>query len=426
MGSNLRSRLSRIRELGASGSAGPSPEPETSTAKAASRGKAAAALPGPEWVLSGFLTARRTLILDFPPFPKVLPPALKALVPDFLQHTWPLETGDLLFFDLETTGLSGGAGTLAFLAAFGRFAKSKAAGNLILEATQYLLLDYPGENDFLEAALAEFGKGGKPPWMLTYNGKTFDAQILKVRCLMNGMTPPVFSHADLLHPARRLWKRVLPSCSQGEIETAALGLDRTGDVPGAMAPDIWFDYLKNGETGALKGICDHNIKDIYGLARLFHALVNISGNPLGTHSVYRWDLENLALHWRKLCRTHAPLEESLHETGAVLLAEAAERGHPRAAFTLALDLFRRGDFEAGRAWLEKIACHAVRAEHADTRISAAAYRVLAIDAERRLCDREQALLYTEAALDLNAPLSARLREDLIRRRDRLAKKITGS
>jgi hypothetical protein len=256
---------------------------------------------------------------------------------------------------------------------------------------------------------------------VTYNGKTFDAQILKVRCLMNGMAPPVLSHADLLHPARRLWKRVLPSCSQGAIETAVLGLDRTGDIPGAMAPDIWFDFLKTGETGPLGGICDHNVRDISGLARLFHAMVTISGDPLGTHAAYRWDLESLALHWRKLCRAYAPLEDAIHETGAALLAEAVERGHPRAAFVLARDLFRCGDFEAGRACLEKTACGRHAAE-AGSRIRAEAYRALAIDADRRLGDRERALLYTDAALALDAPagaLPARLREDLERRRDRL-------
>jgi hypothetical protein len=381
------------------------------------------------------------VVLEFPPFSEVFPPALKVLVPDFFRYDWPPDPGDLLFFDLETTGLSSGAGTLAFLAAFGRFVKSKgrpgdkAGANLNLEVTQYLLLDYPGETDFLEAALAEFGRKGppggftpqgkapegKPPLAVTYNGKTFDAQILKVRCLMNGMIPPVFSHADLLHPARRLWKRVLPSCSQGEIETAVLGLDRTGDIPGAMAPDIWFGFLKTGETGPLGGICDHNIKDISGLARLFHALVNISGDPLGTLAAYRGDLENLALHWRKLCRAYAPLEDAIHETGAALLAEAVERGHPRAAFVLARDLFRRGDFEAGRACLEKTA-RGRHAAQANSRIRAEAYRALAIDADRRLGDRERALLYTDAALALDTPagaLPARLREDLERRRDRL-------
>jgi tetratricopeptide (TPR) repeat protein len=304
---------------------------------------------------------------------------------------------------------------------------------LRLEITQYLLLDHSGEYDFLEAVLAEFAAkpGGLPPLIVSYNGKSFDAQILKSKCIVNGISPPGFFHADLLHPARRLWKRVLPACSQGEIETAVLGLDRTGDIPGAMAPDIWFNFLKTGETGDLEGICNHNVKDIFGLARLFHALAVIAGDPLGVHSIYRYDLENLALHWRQACRKQDeyPLyDEEIQRTGNALLTEAAGRGHPRAAFALGRDLFRCGDYEKGRIYLEK----AVRGNPAlfYSRARAAAYRALAIDAERRLKDRTLALGYSEAALALDTPhagsgaLSPKLREDLTRRRDRLAGKNT--
>jgi hypothetical protein len=382
----------------------------------------------PGWVPAGYFTAKRTLLLEAPPVPRVFPPSLGIVIPDLLRYT-PGEAGpgSLLFFDLETTGLSSGAGILAFLAAFGRLASG--AGETKLEVTQYLLLDYPGEDGFLEAVLAEFrreGTGG-PPLAVTYNGKTFDAQILKVRCLMKGKTPPAFFHADLLHPARRLWKRVLPSCSQGEIETAVLGLDRTGDTPGAMAPDIWFSFLKTGETGALMGICDHNIRDISGLARLFSALARIALDPLGAGSVYGCDLEGLALYWRKICRPRRKNGGTLSfgggipETGKALLSAAAARGSPRAAFALARDLFRAGEREAGREHLRRLAV----GEYSP-RVRVLACRALAVDAERHLKNPALALSYTEAALASYTPapgaLPAGLREDLARRRERLVKK----
>jgi uncharacterized protein YprB with RNaseH-like and TPR domain len=372
-----------------------------------------------------------------------------------------MEPGDLLFFDLETTGLSSRAGTLAFLAAFGRLVETPAEGgtcpegeaeqaygavkarsgtegaeNLKLKVTQYLLLDYPGENDFLEAVLAELYRKEEdlPPLTVTYNGKSFDAQIIKVRCLMNGMAPPGFRHADLLHPARRLWKKILPSCSQGEIEMAVLSLARTGDTPGAMAPDIWFNFLKTGKTAALEGICDHNLKDIFGLVRLFQALVHIAEDPLGTYAVYRCDLENLALYWQKMCRTnrrngrYTVLGEETQKTGRILLTEAAARGYPRAAFVLARDLLRRREFEAGRMYLKKTARGDLSPE-TDNYTRAAAYRALAIDAEHRLGNWALALAYSDAALSLDVPASCKgpglppkLREELVRRRDRLRKK----
>jgi uncharacterized protein YprB with RNaseH-like and TPR domain len=371
------------------------------------------------------------VFLDAPPLAPVFPPALGIVIPDLPRYApGGAGPGDLLFFDLETTGLSGGAGIVAFLAAFGRLVPGGTAEGLKLEVTQYLLLDYPGEDGFLEAALAEFrrGKDGRAPLAVTYNGKTFDAQILKMRCLVNGKTPPVFFHADLLHPARRLWKRVLPSCSQGEIEAAVLGLDRTGDTPGALAPDAWFAFLKTGETGALGGVCEHNVKDVFGLTRLFAALARIAEDPLGARAVYAYDLEALALHWRRVCRQgrkRGPQERGggaalfdgeIIETGKSLLSEAAGPGRPLAALALARDLLRAGDYEAGLGHLRGIAA----GDHSPS-IKALACRALAVDAERRLRDLPLALSYTEAAPDAPA-LSRNLREDLARRRDRLAKK----
>jgi len=146
----------------------------------------------------------------------------------------------------------------------------------------------------------------------------------------------------------------------------------------------------------LLGICDHNLKDIFGLARLFAALARIAGDPLG--SPYPYDLENLALWWRKLCGGALLLAdtiEAFRETGAALLAEAAARGQPRAAFALARDLFRLGRFEAARGHLASVGM-----SDAVASLKAVALRSLAIDAERRLQDPARALEYTEAALEL--------------------------
>jgi uncharacterized protein YprB with RNaseH-like and TPR domain len=369
---------------------------------------------------------------------------LPILIPDLIRYAadpGSLGAGDLLFFDLETTGLSGGAGTLAFLAAFGRFVKGdplrgaqgEAPGRspYRLRVDQYLLLDYPGEGDFLSALLPEFlGKAFNPPpagpeaelplppgppLTVTYNGKTFDIPLLRTRCLMNGMVPPDILQADLLHPARRLWKRILPGCSQAEVETAVLGLDRTGDTPGALAPDIWFAFLRTGECRELLGICDHNVRDIAGLARLFTALAFIAEEPLPARETYPYDLENLALHWRRSCGRPSSLQDrdSLAEAGRRLLVEAAREGHPRAVFALAGDLFRERQFAPAREYLAPM----ISGGYSDA-IKAVACRMLAIDAEWRLRDLPAALAYTETALGLG-DIPESLREDLFGRRERL-------
>jgi hypothetical protein len=204
---------------------------------------------------------------------------------------------------------------------------------------QYLLLDYPGENDFLEAVLKEFSGAApplevSPPQVVSYNGKSFDTQLLKVRCLMNGIEPPEYVQADLLHPCRRLWKRVLPSCSQTAIETHILALDRSGDIPGSLAPDIWFSFLKNGESAELVKICDHNARDIAGLLSILDVLCKIVENPFREGEKFRYDLENLALWWHRAVHIHGegPFGPGTRKTGEVLLRAAAEAGHRRAAY----------------------------------------------------------------------------------------------
>jgi uncharacterized protein YprB with RNaseH-like and TPR domain len=426
----LRDRLRRIKEIRNRGG----PETPDKTAGKKPRPLSDPAL-GPEWSSVGPLSVKRTLPLELPAEPPAgLPGALDILIPDLIPYgreLGPPELFDLLFFDLETTGLSGGAGTVAFLAAFGRFVQEKGPPSAAprLRVTQYLLLDYPGEGDFLTAALAELERpapSGRPPLVVTYNGKSFDAQILKIRCLMNGLTPPAYYQADLLHPARRLWKRVLPACSQSDIETAALGLDRAGDIPGALAPDMWFSFLKNGETGGLLKICDHNLKDISGLAVLFAALARIAENPAAAPETYRVDLESLALRWfyapkgggphkEKSAAGEAPGPEK--RRGEELLAAAADRACHRAAYIWARELIRRGRGEEGIRRLSLII-----SGEAPKVIKAAAYRTLAIDAEWRLGAPQAALEYVDRFL-MPENIHPGLRGDMQKRRERLLRKM---
>jgi hypothetical protein len=319
-----------------------------------------------------------------PALPVKIPRSLGILVPDLLRYpASPPRLGDLLFFDLETTGLSTGPGTLAFLAAFGRLTENG------LKVDQYLLLDYPGEAGFLEAVLGEFSPESldiAQPLVISYNGKSFDSLLLKIRCLMNGIRPPEYFQADLLHPSRRLWKRVLPSCSQASIETAILGLDRSGDIPGSMAPDIWFSFLKHGDSPDLLKVCDHNARDIAGLSHLLAALCGIAEDPWGAGERFRCDSENLALRWRRAIRRHGEdaFGAGTAKTGETLLREAAEQGHRRAAYTY--------------------------------------YRTRAVEAEWKRKDPEAALRYVDLFLALSE-IRDTMGNEMFRRRERLLEKL---
>ncbi|MDR2072528.1 MAG: ribonuclease H-like domain-containing protein [Spirochaetaceae bacterium] len=484
MAQNLRARLARIREQRRDPPDLPAPSSQAAGApeRRSLEGSglppvAAAIVPSPAqevWTGAGYQVLRRTLTLPLR-MPVTLPNTLPLLLPDLLRGSI-FDTADpgksgafraeqFLFFDLETTGLSGGAGTVAFLAAFGRFVPgvSPRTGEFSgLEVTQILLLDYPGEHDFLEAVLSHIDSSGSTPLFLTtYNGKAFDSQILKTRCLMNGLALPSLPQADLLYPARRLWKRILPNCSQATIETMILGLDRSGDTPGSMAPGIWFDFLRAGagfsggpETAALLRICDHNVKDIFGLASLFRGFTKIAAAPLDAASRFCCDEEYLALSWRYAARRRLPRKlwnaegmdwppgEDLEQTASLLLQRAAKE-YPRCCLRLAFDLRSGGRHEDARERLGVLRDwpntgppgEKAPGRECTVPLKALALQTLAIDAERQLGRRDLALAYVEEALALEpagnaggtgtdrigerVALPQGLREDLERRRDRL-------
>jgi len=346
---NLKARLKRYHDTKKNISA-----PETKSAAAGSRKASGLPAQWPGWRPAGFKVLKREQVcaLAFP-FEPGFPKSLAILVPDLIRFGRIPLPEDLLFFDLETTGLSGGAGTIAFLAALGRFTVEKS-GKAVLTVTQYLLLDYPGENEFIESVAAEFcPSGGGLPLVVSYNGKCFDSQILKNRCLLNRIRPPEYYQADLLHPSRRLWKNILSDCSQATIEVQILGIDRTGDVSGAMAPEIWFSFLREGDNAAsrreLLAICDHNKRDVAGLAALFLALAQIASDPFKSRDTFRFDDKAMALSWWKALKKHPFYfedNESYTETAFSLLDAAAKNVSPQAAIVLAKDAeWRLRDFK---------------------------------------------------------------------------------
>jgi len=315
---NLKDRLKRIQE-----------SRKDENKKVYSQAEETNVLKNQGWEVCGFKVLKREVTVPSP-FKKIkkLPEALSVIIPDLKGQDLPA-IEDFLFFDLETTGLSGGAGTVAFLAAFGNTVSDS------FKIKQYLLLDYPGENDFLENVLGHLKQ--EQSVVVSYNGKCFDSQIIKTRCLMNRINPPLYRHVDLLHPARRLWKNMIQDCSQASVETEILGLDRSNDIPGFLAPEIWFDFLKTGSTDRLTGICDHNKIDISGLAKMLAYVISIADNPFNEKNIY--DTERLALYWRKNLRKFDDhrINENLINTGKNLLRFAAEKKYPQAVYVYAFD-----------------------------------------------------------------------------------------
>ncbi len=192
-----------------------------------------------------------------------------------------VKTEDLLFYDLETTGLSTGAGVVAFLAGFGKITEGS------LTVKQYFLSDFPGEIEFLQAVLTELKPGTV---LVSYNGRTFDRHLLESRFLMNGMRFPDIPEIDLLYAARRLWKEHLPDCTLSTVERRILGIQRTGDIPGRDIPDVYFSFLRLRKSAFLEKVFYHHRKDIVSLALLVQHIDGLLRTPLDCSGDNRFSL----------------------------------------------------------------------------------------------------------------------------------------
>ena len=104
---------------------------------------------------------------------------------------------------------------------------------------------------------------------VTYNGAGFDLPLLETRfVLARRRFPDEVPHLDLLAPARRLWSARLTDCRLGTIEQHVLRFSRPDDLPGALIPSVYFDYLRRKQPGELPRVFDHNRHDILSLAAL--------------------------------------------------------------------------------------------------------------------------------------------------------------
>jgi uncharacterized protein YprB with RNaseH-like and TPR domain len=168
--------------------------------------------------------------------------------------------GRVLFVDLETTGLAGGAGTYAFLIGCAWFDRGR------FHIRQFFLSSFDSERALLET-VGDVARDAAT--LVTYNGKTFDVPLIETRHALNRLPTPfgAMPHVDLLHPARRLW-RADEGHRLGSLERWLLGHEREGDVPGFEIPARYFHYVHSGDPAPLGAVLEHNRQDLLSLAFL--------------------------------------------------------------------------------------------------------------------------------------------------------------
>ena len=181
-----------------------------------------------------------------------------------LCHIANARPEDLLFLDLETCGLGG---TPIFLVGLMSFRDEQ----LVFE--QLLARDYSQEAAIL-LALAERMAGMSV--LVTFNGKAFDMTQVAERSAFHGIVPPdgpAVPHLDLLHEARRRWRKDLPNCRLQTLERVLCGRHRTGDIPGWAIPEAYHKFVADQDARALRDILHHNMLDLLTMSELLCALL---------------------------------------------------------------------------------------------------------------------------------------------------------
>ncbi len=307
----------------------------------------------------------------------------------------------LVFLDTETTGLSGGTGTMPFMIGAGRFIENQFV-------VEQFFVRNPAEETAQLAALSEFVEGVQG--IVTYNGKSFDLPIINTRYIMQRLSNPftAVAHFDLLHFTRRIWKSRLGQCNLGNIETQILGFQREqADIPGYLVPDFYREFLFTGDATHMPGIFYHNEVDVLSLSALFSWLAAILEDPSDDRFTEPGDLLSVGRVLEILERE--PLADQVYSSARLQQLEETDR---QKSLLLRARLQKRtGNLqEASRLWQEAAALGNI-----DALIELAKYY------EHHLRHYEDALRFTDQALSIcsDAPMT----DSLLHRKARLEAKI---
>lgn len=283
------------------------------------------------------------------------------------------------FLDTETSGLSGGTGTYAFMVGIARFVEDQ----FVLR--QFFMRD-PAEEAAMLEAIAQFLAPAQA--LVTFNGKAFDAPLLTTRFRLHHIPVPYqgYAHLDLLPLARRLWRDRLESRALKYLEEHILGMTRSSEeVPGYEIPWLYFDYLRSGDARPLAGVFYHNAMDVVAMAALLAHVSDVMEDPYAGRVEHGIDFialgklfEDLG-HWEAAAR--------LFERG--LQFGVTESDFGVAVKRLSTLQKKRGDFdEALRLWEQ-----AALSGHIYAHIEMAKYY------EHKCRDVKSALKWTRSALE---------------------------
>ncbi|PZD93660.1 hypothetical protein DNH61_23900 [Paenibacillus sambharensis] len=310
-----------------------------------------------------------------------------------------ISAGQILFLDLETTGLGVGTGNVPFMTGIAYVEKD----SFVIEQ---LLIRHPAEERAMLAHLKQ--RVERHSYLATYNGRTFDWPVLAGRYIMNGLgrTMADPKHLDFLHPSRSIWRNTLASCRLSHVEEERLGIFRVNDLPGSEAPARYFRFLSDNDPEPLAEVFTHNELDMLALACLAVRFGLLLGGGLGTALEYPEGSE-------ELLRTGLWLERMGMKEEAERLFDRLTNRDPSPSWCLPLAARDKkcGNWQRAVLLWQKAANSA---EQSQLPVNEA-HIELAMYFEHRSKDYERALHYTEHALELAMKRLSLYRNDPKRR-----------
>jgi uncharacterized protein YprB with RNaseH-like and TPR domain len=176
--------------------------------------------------------------------------------PDFATFVSALPERTLVL-DLETCGLAGAA---LFLVGVLRHINGTPFVELLLAR------NYAEERAVLDSL---WRLAAEHDVLVTFNGKTFDWPMVLDRSTRHRFDRSIMTrklaHLDVLHHARRRWRRQLPDCRLLTLERMVCRRTRVGDVAGNRIPAIYADFVRSGFERDMDAVLYHNACDLVTL-----------------------------------------------------------------------------------------------------------------------------------------------------------------
>jgi len=340
-----------------------------------------------------------TEILDIPTYPAHL-----LLRDDRLKE---LDFRKALFLDTETTGLSGGTGTFAFMVGLGFF---QGDGFVI---QQLFMRDYSEERaslSILQEILDSF------QFLVTFNGRHYDIPLLETRFILSRKRSKIreMPNFDLLYPSRKIWKGAYENCRLVTLESRLLEMEREDDIPSEWIPSLYFDYIQTGDARKIHRVFYHNRMDILTMVALAGRIHLIYHDPQAARP--RKGVEHFSLG--RLFWDHGDREKAI-PCFEIALKRCDDELAWEVMKWLSMAFKKTGETEKARSlWEEMMGWPYKKDGHP--------YIELAKYHEHRLKEFEKAIDYVDQALAIIPSHREREVELLLQRKQRLLKKKVGN